>query len=245
MDRLRFLALHLMLLGSYFSKRKSIINRSVRRYVVESHDSSLCRLIGIGWLVWRGLLLALLGPTALVSTLAVVVVNNLAIVVIIIEGITIVNLWVVTAGDDLPGAQVGVNLSAWISLINFRSARRARGLVYRRFLGRDATAWGILAITKGHPALLNTARYGVASSSTSDYCTIGKVDTWNRGRRRDGLGDVELRRWWGVAGAGEFDGIVIDLKEWLQSPISIEVVEDIDYESTSSFLGRGFSSRRW
>jgi len=57
-------------------------------------------------------LLALLGPTAFVSTLAVVVVDNLAIVGIIIEGIFVANLWVVTVGDDLPGARVGVSFSA-------------------------------------------------------------------------------------------------------------------------------------
>ena len=157
--------------------------------------------------------------------------------VIVIEGIFIGNLWLVTAGDDLPGARVGVNLSAWISLIKFRSARRTRCLVYWRSLGWVATAWGIVTVTRGHPALLNTARYGVASSSPSDYCTIGIFVIWNLGQRRDGLGDVGLPRWWGVAGADEFDRIVVDLKEWSQSPISIIEVEDIDYTSTSLFPG--------
>jgi hypothetical protein len=89
---------------------------------VESHPNSLCRLIRVGLLRSRlllrvgllfrgGLLLALLGPTAFASIRAVVVVNNLAIIVIIIEGIIVGNPWLVTVGDALPGARVGVNLS--------------------------------------------------------------------------------------------------------------------------------------
>jgi hypothetical protein len=45
-------------------------------------------------------LLALFGPTAFLSTLADVVVNNLAIVVIIIKGIFVVNLWLEIVADD-------------------------------------------------------------------------------------------------------------------------------------------------
>jgi len=50
-------------------------------------------------------------------------------VVITVEGIIVVNLWVETAAEDLPRARVGVNVSAQLSLIKFRSAPMARVLV--------------------------------------------------------------------------------------------------------------------
>jgi len=87
-------------------------------------------------------------------------------VIIIIEGVIVGDLWLVTAVDDLPGARVGVTLSARLSLIEFRPARRARGL---RSLAWDAATRGILIVIRRGRGLLSTARYAVASSSHSSH----------------------------------------------------------------------------
>jgi hypothetical protein len=170
MGRLRFFALQHILRSKF---PKSIINPSV------------CRRV----------LLALLGPTAFVSTLAVVVVNNLAIIVIIIEGIIVVNFWLDTAADNLP-ARVGVKVSAQLPLIKFGSDRRALGRVCGRSfkLGWHAAAGGRLAVTRRH-----ATRYAVASSSHGTHCSIGIFVIFNRGLQMHGggggLGAVRLPRW--------------------------------------------------